>query len=48
MRDDKDNSKLNACTMSAGFGEVNRLAYSYSVVVMTYTGHSKVWESDLI
>ena len=48
IRNDKDNSKLNACTMSGGFGEINRLAYSYSVVVMTYTGRGKVWESDLI
>ena len=48
IRNEEDNSKLNACTMSGGFGEVNRLAYSYSVVVMEYTGHSKVWESDLI
>jgi len=45
---EEDNSKLNACTMSGGFGEVNKLAYSYSVIVMTYTGHGKVWESDLI
>jgi len=48
IRNDEDKSKLNACTMSGGFGEVNRLAYSYSVVVMTYTGHGKVWESDMI
>ena len=48
IRNDEDNSKLNACTMSGGFGEVNRLAYSYSVIVMKYTGHGKVWESDLI
>ena len=33
---------------SGGMGEINRLAYSYSVVVMTYTGRGKVWESDLI
>ena len=48
IRNDKDNSKLNACTMSGGFGEVNRLAYYYSVVVMAYTGNSQIWESDLI
>jgi len=48
IRNDEDKSKLNACTMSGGFGQINRLAYSYSVVVMKYTGHSKVWESDLI
>ncbi len=48
IRNDKDNSKLNACTMSGGFSQINRLAFSYSVVVMTYTGHGKVWESDLI
>jgi hypothetical protein len=48
IRNEEDNSKLNACTMSGGFGEINRLAYSYSVVVMTYTGRGKVWESDLI
>jgi hypothetical protein len=48
IRNDEDKSKLNACTMSGGFGQINRLAYSYSVVVMTYTGHGKVWESDMI
>ena len=48
IRNDKDNSKLNACTISRGFAEVDRLAYSYSVVVMAYTGNGKVWESDLI
>ncbi len=48
IRNDSDTSKLNACTMSGGFGQINRLAYSYSVVVMTYTGHGKVWESDVI
>jgi len=48
IRNDKDNSKLNACTMSGGFGEVNRLAYYYSVVVMAYTGNGEVWESNLI
>ena len=48
IRNDKDNSKLNACTISRGFAEVDRLAYSYSVVVMAYTGNDKVWESDLI
>jgi hypothetical protein len=48
IRNDRDHSKLNACTMSRGFAEVDRLAYSYSVVVMTYTGNYKVWESDLI
>ena len=48
IRNDKDNSKLNACTMSGGFGEVNRLAYYYSVVVMAYTGNGQIWESDLI
>jgi hypothetical protein len=48
IRNDEDNSKLNACTMSGGFGQVNRLAFSYSVVAMTYTGRSKVFESDLI
>ncbi len=49
IRNYEDKSKLNACTMSSGgMGEINRLAYSYSVVVMTYTGRGKVWESDLI
>lgn len=33
---------------SGGMREINRLAYSYSVVVMEYTGRGKVWESDLI
>lgn len=37
IRNYEDSSKLNACTMSGGFGQVNRLAYSYSVVIMTYT-----------
>lgn len=48
IRNDEDKSKLNACTMSGGFGQINRLAYYYSVVVMKYTGHGKVWESDMI
>lgn len=49
IRNYEDSSKLNACTMSSGgMREINRLAYSYSVVVMTYTGRGKVWESDLI
>ena len=49
IRNYEDISKLNACTMSSGgMREINRLAYSYSVVIMTYTGRGKVWESDLI
>jgi hypothetical protein len=49
IRNYEDSSKLNACTMSSGgMREINRLAYSYSVVVMTYTSRGKVWESDLI
>ena len=48
IRNHEDKSKLNACTMSGGFGQINRLAYSYSVVVMKHTGHGKVWESDMI
>lgn len=48
IRNYKDSSKLNACTMSGGFSQVYRLAYSYSVVVMTHTGRGKVWESDCI
>ena len=49
IRNYEDISKLNACTMSSGgMREINRLAYSYSVVVMEYTGRGKVWESDLI
>ena len=49
IRNYEDKSKLNACTMSSGgMREINRLAYSYSVVVMEYTGRGKVWESDLI
>lgn len=48
IRNEEDNSKLNACTMSGGFGEVNRLAYSYSVIIMNYTSNSMIWESDLI
>jgi hypothetical protein len=48
IRNEEDNSKLNACTMSGGFGEVNRLAYSYSVIIMNYTTNSMIWESDLI
>ncbi len=48
IRNDKDNSKLNACTMSGGFGQVNRLAYSYSVIVMRYISVSQLSESDLI
>ena len=42
-----DNSKLNACTMSGGFNQVMRLAYSYSVVVIKTPDHL-VWESDLV
>ena len=49
IRNYEDSSKLNACTISSGgMREINRLAYSYSVVVMEYTGKGKVWESDLI
>ena len=49
IRNYEDSSKLNACTISSGgMREINRLAYSYSVVVMEYTGRGKVWESDLI
>jgi hypothetical protein len=48
IRDYNDTSKLNACTMSGGFGQINRLAYSYSVVVMNNPGRGKVWQSDLI
>ena len=49
IRNYEDSSKLNACTMSSGgMRETNRLAYSYSVIVMTYASRGKVWESDLI
>lgn len=46
---DKDTSKLNAYTISGGFNQVNRLAYSYSVVVMISNSSSySIWESDCI
>ena len=49
IRNYEDSSKLNACTMSSGgMGEINRLAYSYSVVVIEYSSRGKLWESDLI
>ena len=49
IRNYEDKSKLNACTMSSGgMGEINRLAYSYSVVVIEYSSRGKLWESDLI
>lgn len=49
IRNYEDKSKLNACTMSSGgMREINRLAYSYSVVVIEYSSRGKLWESDLI
>jgi len=49
IRDYNDTSKLNAFNMSGGFGQINRLAYSYSVVVMNNPRRGgKVWKSDLI
>lgn len=49
IRNYEDKSKLNARTMSSGgVGEINRLAYSYSVVVMEYSSHGQLWESNLI
>lgn len=47
IRDDNDKSDLNACTMSGGFGQINRLAYSYSVNIIKWDGKSKIWESDI-
>ena len=34
IRNDKDNSKLNASTTYGGMREISRLAYAYSVVIM--------------
>lgn len=49
IRNYEDSSKLNARTMSSGgMREINRLAYSYSVVVMEYSSRGQLWESDLI
>ena len=48
IRNGNDTSKLNACTMSGGFGQINRLAYSYSVTVINSTSRGKIWESDLV
>jgi len=42
-----NDSNLNACIISGGFNQVNRLAYSYSVVVIK-TPNYQVWESDLV
>jgi hypothetical protein len=48
IRNGQDSSKLNACTMSGGFGQINRLAYSYSVTIINHSSKGKIWESDLI
>jgi hypothetical protein len=48
IRNGNDTSKLNACTMSGGFGQINRLAYSYSVTVINSNSRGKIWESDLV
>lgn len=49
IRNGNDTSKLNACTMSGGFGQINRLAYSYFVTVINIgTIRGKMWESDLV
>jgi len=49
IRDENDKSKLNACNMDGGFGRINRLGYSYSVVVIYNAGStSNLWKSDLI
>jgi hypothetical protein len=47
IRDDNDKSTLNACTMSGGFGQINRLAYSFSINVIKWNTKAKIWESDL-
>lgn len=46
-----DTSKLNAITISGGFGEVNRLAYAFSVTIVNLSmkGYThKIWPSDVI
>lgn len=46
---DNDNSKLNAYNMSAGMGEVNRLAYAYSATILIIVGTtSKLWNNDVV
>jgi hypothetical protein len=46
---DNDSSKLNAYNMSAGMGEVNRLAYAYSVNILIIVGRTnKLWSNDVV
>ena len=46
---DNDNSKLNAYNMSAGLGQINRLAYSYSATILIIVGTTnKLWNSDVV
>ena len=43
-------SKLNAITISGGFGEVNRLAYAFSATIINLSikGYTKIWPSHVI
>ena len=46
---DNDNSKLNAYNMSAGLGQINRLAYSYSATILIIVGTTnKLWNNDVV
>lgn len=44
-------TKLNAITMSGGFGEVNKLAYAFSATIISLSmkGYTdKIWPSNVI
>jgi hypothetical protein len=49
IRNDDDKSNLNAYTMFSGFGQINSLAYSYSVIIVnTNSTNGKLYQSDCI
>lgn len=46
---DNDDSELNAYNISAGMGQVNRLAYAYSATVLIIVGKTnKFWNNDVV
>jgi hypothetical protein len=51
IRNESDTSTLNVCTISGGFNQINRLAYSYSVVIInlpTNLSTYNLYKSDLV
>lgn len=48
IRNSNDHSALNAYTISAGFNQVNRLAFVWSATIIEVDGSRSLWESNMI